>query len=118
MTVTRLLAADDASALAHLLRRNRTFPAPWQPKRADGYFSDEAQHEAVGTALLQYQAGGSVPLVVTGEDDALVGAITLQSIIRGAFQSCSVAYWLSEDVQGRGLATDALRDGTEHLTIM
>jgi ribosomal-protein-alanine N-acetyltransferase len=30
-----------------------------------------------------------------------VGTMTLQSIIRGAFQSCSVGYWLVESAQGR-----------------
>jgi len=43
----------------------------------------------------------------------VVGMITLQSIIRGAFQSCSVGYWLAEDAQGRGLATAALREVTQ-----
>jgi len=38
--------------------------------------------------------------------------ITLQSIIRGFFQSCSVGYWIAEGAQGRGLATAALREAT------
>ena len=38
--------------------------------------------------------------------------ITLQSIIRGFFQSCSVGYWIAEDAQGRGLAAAALREAT------
>lgn len=36
--------------------------------------------------------------------------MTLQSIIRGAFQSCSVGYWLAASAQGQGLATLALRE--------
>ena len=39
--------------------------------------------------------------------------ITVQSIVRGFFQSCSVGYWLAETAQGRGLATAALREVTE-----
>jgi [ribosomal protein S5]-alanine N-acetyltransferase len=41
---------------------------------------------------------------------AVAGRITLNGIVRGAFQSCSVGYWVSEAVGGRGLATAALRD--------
>jgi ribosomal-protein-alanine N-acetyltransferase len=39
-----------------------------------------------------------------------VGRITLNGIVRGAFQSCSVGYWLSAAAGGRGLATAALRE--------
>lgn len=51
-----------------------------------------------------------MPLVILDDHDQVAGMITLQSIIRGAFQSCSVGYWLAEDAQGRGLGTRALRE--------
>lgn len=37
----------------------------------------------------------------------------MQSIIRGAFQSCSVGYWLAEASQGKGLATRALDEAVQ-----
>jgi ribosomal-protein-alanine N-acetyltransferase len=49
-------------------------------------------------------------LVILKSGGAIVGTLTIGSIIRGAFQSCSVGYWLAERAQGRGLATAALRD--------
>ena len=112
MPITRLLVFDDAPDIAELLRTNRSFLAPWQPQRSEEYFTDEGQIEVVRQALDERQRGTSVPRVIVDEQDRLVGTITLQSIIRGSFQSCSVGYWLAEDAQGLGLATAALREAT------
>lgn len=112
VTVTRLLTVDDAPVLSELLRGNREFLAPWQPLRPDGFYTVEGQQESVAHALVQHESGNSLPLVIVDHRSRLAGTITLQSIIRGAFQSCSVGYWLAEDAQGLGLATQALREAT------
>jgi len=91
------------------LRRNRAFLAPWQPLRPDDFYTVKGQQESVAQALVQHEAGNSLPLVIVDHRADVAGTVTLQSIIRGAFQSCSVGYWLAEDAQGRGLATQALR---------
>ncbi len=109
---TRLVTPDDAPAIAALLRSNRSFLAPWHPRRGEQYFTDAAQGAAVGTALEQYEQGASVPLVIEDDQGDIVGTISLQSIIRGFLQSCSVGYWIAQRAQGRGLATAALRDAT------
>jgi ribosomal-protein-alanine N-acetyltransferase len=108
--VTRLLTVEDASVLSELLRRNRAFLAPWQPLRPNRFYTLEGQQESVAQALTSHEAGNSLPLVIVDQRAQVVGAITLQSIIRGAFQSCSVGYWLAKDAQGQGLATQALRE--------
>jgi len=110
MPATRPLALDDAPDLAALLAENRTFLAPWQPIRPDEYYTTQGQREVVAKSLEQQASGLAVPLVVQDERGAVVGSVTLQSIIRGAFQSCSVGYWLAESAQGSGLATSALRE--------
>jgi ribosomal-protein-alanine N-acetyltransferase len=43
-------------------------------------------------------------------DGAICGRINLNSIIRGAFQSASVGYWVSESYAGRGLASAAVAE--------
>jgi [ribosomal protein S5]-alanine N-acetyltransferase len=113
MPATRPLLLDDASALADVLRANRDFLAPWQPNRSDQYFTRDGQHAVVERSLEQQAAGIAVPLVVLDQAGGVVGTVTLQSIIRGAFQSCSVGYWLAESAQGRGLATRAVREATD-----
>jgi ribosomal-protein-alanine N-acetyltransferase len=107
---TRPLLLDDAPALAAVLTANRAFLAPWQPLRSDAWFTVDGQRWATAAGLDQQAAGLAVPLAITDGSGSLVGAITLSSIIRGAFQSCSVGYWLAEPAQGRGLATAAVRE--------
>jgi len=112
MPVTRPLASDDAPALAELLTKNREFLAPWTPSRNDDYFTVQAQQKIVTQALEKRDRGTSVPLAIC-DAGRIEGMITVQSIVRGFFQSCSVGYWLAETAQGRGLATAALREVTE-----
>ena len=104
---TRALSPDDAPALARLVQDNRTFLAPWEPQRDERWFTEEAQRDEVSYALGRAELGLSVPRVVLDGDD-VVGRITLANVVRGAFQSCSVGYWLAERATGRGLATAAL----------
>lgn len=113
MPVTRASTLDDAPALAYVLAANRAFLAPWQPNRPDHYFTSDGQFEVIEKLLQQQADGVAVPLVILDESGDIAGTVTIQSIIRGAFQSCSVGYWLAEAAQGRGLATQALREATD-----
>lgn len=109
-TVTRPLDLKDVDALTAAYVTNRQFLAPWQPLRPDSYFTEAGQREAIETLLAQKEMGSAVPLVILDSGGVVVGTLTLASIIRGAFQSCSVGYWLTERSQGQGLATAALRE--------
>jgi ribosomal-protein-alanine N-acetyltransferase len=111
--VTRPLDLADFGPLTSLYAENRQFLAPWQPLRPDSYFTEAGQREAVEAALAHKATGSAVPLVILDRSGAVAGTLTIASIIRGAFQSCSVGYWLAERAQGQGLATAALREATD-----
>ncbi len=106
---TRPLALDDAPALARLVRENRQFLAPWEPLRDETWFTDDGQHDEVAYLLERAELGLTVPRVVVA-DGEVVGRITLNNVVRGAFQSCSLGYWLAERATGRGLATAAVAE--------
>jgi ribosomal-protein-alanine N-acetyltransferase len=106
---TRLVTLDDVPVLVQLLRANRDFLAPWEPIRGDEYFTVEGQEAVIGEALYRYADGSLLPHVVLDESGHVVGRITLNGIVRGPFQSCSVGYWVSAAANGRGLATAAVR---------
>jgi ribosomal-protein-alanine N-acetyltransferase len=108
VTRTRLLEPGDAERLADLVRRNRSYLAPWEPVRPDIYFTVEGQREVVAESLERYREGLHVPHVILDGSGAVVGRINLNNVVRGAFQSASVGYWVAEDAAGRGVATEAL----------
>lgn len=104
----RLVRVEDAEGLADLVVRNREFMSPWDPVRPEEYFTVEGQRADIEAALGRHEQGTSLPHVVLDEAGQVVGRITLNGIVRGPFQSCSVGFWVSEDSNGRGLATAAL----------
>lgn len=103
----RPLEPGDAERLAELVRRSRTFLAPWEPARPDSYFTLAGQQEAADQALQLKAAGLAEPCVIL-EDGVVVGRINLNNIVRGPFQSASMGYWLDQEAVGRGLATAAV----------
>ncbi len=111
--MTRDLVREDVEALTALYVENRQYLAPWQPLRPDAYFTRAGQTAAVDAALADRASGTAVSLVVLGTLGEVVGTVTLSSIIRGAFQSCSVGYWLAERARGQGLATAAVREAAD-----
>jgi [ribosomal protein S5]-alanine N-acetyltransferase len=108
----RLITPDDAPVLAELLRVNRDFLAPWEPIRDDAHFTEPGQRVAIQAALADHAHGRSLPCVIVDSAGAVVGRVNLNNIVRGAFQSASLGYWLASAFGGRGLATMAVRDIT------
>jgi len=110
MSGTRLVTLNDAPVLADLLRANRDFLAPWEPVRSDDYFTVEGQRADLRAALERHDNGTALPHVILDASDRVVGRITLNEIVRGPFQSCSLGYWISAAANGRGLATAAVSE--------
>jgi ribosomal-protein-alanine N-acetyltransferase len=110
MTAYRLIALDDAPVLAELLRANRDFLAQWEPMRGAEYFTEAGQHAAIAASLSERDGGHGVPCVMLDGDGAVVGRVNISNIVRGAFQSASLGYWMAESAGGRGVATAAVRD--------
>jgi ribosomal-protein-alanine N-acetyltransferase len=104
----RLITADDAAALAAAYRRNRRHLAPWEPERNDDYFTEDHQRSDTRQLLDQYASGSTMPLVLS-HGTAIVGRLTISGIVRGAFQSGNIGYWVDAQFCGRGLATASVR---------
>ena len=108
-STTRLISINDVERLAELQVTGRLFFAPWDPVRADPYFTVAGQQDEVENALARHGRGESLPHVILDEDLQVVGRITLSGITYGPFQSCSIGYWVAPESNGQGFATDAVR---------
>ncbi|RFA06657.1 GNAT family N-acetyltransferase [Subtercola boreus] len=105
--VLRTLTADDAAALADSYRDNRDHLAPWDPSRSETFFTEAGQSNEVGKLLADQDTGRAFPLVLS-DRSRIVGRVNLVGIVRGAFESANLGYWVDARYAGRGLMTAAV----------
>jgi [ribosomal protein S5]-alanine N-acetyltransferase len=103
----RPLAVTDAHSLAQLYSANREFLAPLEPLRPDAFYTFEGQRRHIAQLTDRRSSGSAYPFVMVA-GGRLVGAINLSNVVRGAFQSCNVGYWVAEAHNAQGFATAAL----------
>lgn len=108
MIQIRPVRVSDAIPLAEAYRANREFLAPYEPVRQERYYTPEFQRELIELALAEARDGTGYRCVIEHEGD-IVGMISLSTIVRGPAQSASLGYWVAEAVNGRGFATEAVR---------
>src|SRR4051794_17505310 len=109
VTSTRLLSPDDAPALLEIAREDADFFAPWEPLHDEDWLTEAAQRQVIAEKLEQHRLGLAVPHVVLDNDGSVLGRMTLNNVVRGAFQSCSLGYFVRSAAGGRGHATAAVR---------
>lgn len=110
----RALHEGDAAALAEAYSRNRAHLAPWEPARAEEYFTRPRQEQLVAHTLGDVEAGRSSALVLTDAAQRIVGRVNLSDIVRGAFQSAHLGYWLDAHLTGRCLMRRAVQAALAH----
>lgn len=118
----RPLRLRDGVAWVEIRLRNEAWLVPWEatpPGTAAGPAS-WAGRQTLGVygqmlrgLRRQARAGGALPFAVTFEE-ALVGQLTVGNIVRGAFNSAYVGYWVDERVAGRGVVPTALALVVDH----
>jgi len=101
--VIRELTAADADELAALYAANRDFLEPFEPDRGDAWFTAAGQRERLAHPL----AGWRFAIL---DGNAIAGTISVSDVVRGAFHSAHVGYWVDGARNGRGLATRAVAD--------
>lgn len=105
--ILRVRTEQDAAPLAAAYQRNRGHLAPWDPTRTEDFFTEGGQLSQTRELLALRDLDASLPLVLA-DGQEIAGGLTLSGIVRGAFQSATVGYWLDRDHTGRGLASEAL----------
>lgn len=116
----RALRLRDASAWSEARIANEAWLSPWegrQPGLPDLTWP-ERHSTAVFSAMLralrrEAKQGRCLPFGVTYDGD-LVGQITVANVVRGAFQSASVGYWVDGRLAGHEIVPTALALVVDH----
>jgi ribosomal-protein-alanine N-acetyltransferase len=116
----RPLKRSDAAAWVAVRQRNAGWLEHWEgaPPGAHQLSWDERHSTTVFHQMRRAQqreakAGRSLPFTVTYAGD-LVGQATVSNIVRGAFHSASIGYWVDERVAGRGITPTAVSLAVDH----
>ncbi len=89
--------------------KSRDYLTKWEPVWADDHLSRKAFTNRVYWAQRSITAGTALPLfLIRREDEALLGAITLDNIRRGPAQSGTLGYWTGEPFTRQGYMREAI----------
>jgi [ribosomal protein S5]-alanine N-acetyltransferase len=117
-TSVRLIDVADAPAIAGHLQRDAAEFARWLPARPDGFTTTPGQVARIEQLLADHRDGNGWPGVIVA-DDAVIGQVTVSTIVRGPIQKGFLGYWVASTSQGQGHASRAvsltLRVMTEEL---
>jgi [ribosomal protein S5]-alanine N-acetyltransferase len=116
----RPLRMRDAPAWTEVRIRNERWLSPWEGRPESQLPASWAdRHTGVVFAAMlrnvrrEARAGRSLPLAIT-YDGRLAGQVTASNVVRGAFDSASVGYWVDSAVAGRGVLPTALALLVDH----
>jgi ribosomal-protein-alanine N-acetyltransferase len=104
----RPLRLDDAGALASAYVRNREHLAPWDPERAEVFFTGEGQAAHIQERLGLQQQGLFDNHLIIAPDGGVAGRANIQNIVRGTMHGGTLGYWVDKDHLRHGLATAAV----------
>ena len=106
----RLPAHDDWRQWSHLREESAAFLTPWEPVWSENHLSRRNFTSRVYWARRAEAQGTALPLMlIRREDQALIGAITLDNIRRGPAQAGTVGYWIGAPYARQGYMREALQ---------
>ena len=100
---------------AGLRSENADFLIPWEPAWAADHLTRKSFTNRVYWAQRSISNGNALPLFLTRrQDDALLGAITLDNIRRGPAQSGTLGYWIAEQFARQGYMRETIEAVVHH----
>jgi [ribosomal protein S5]-alanine N-acetyltransferase len=109
----RPVRVQDAAALADLYAGQRDFLAPYDPVRADGFYTTAGQRAELEQSVAQAAADLRHRFVIL-LGGRPVGTLGIGNVVRAVFQSANLGYFVAREVNGRGVATRAVALAAEH----
>ena len=106
---------SDFAAWCAMRIESAEYLVPWEPSWAKDHLSRKAFTNRVYWAQRAVTGGTAVPLFLfRREDQALIGAITLDNIRRGPAQSATLGYWTGAPFARQGFMREAIEACVHH----
>lgn len=108
---------EDRGEFIALRQASGRFLTRWEPlPREDP--QGLGPEEVAFNRFIEFDQDRRVPMLLVGcEDQSLLGAININEISRGAFQSCALGWWIGSEHAGRGYMREGLTAALEHVFI-
>jgi ribosomal-protein-alanine N-acetyltransferase len=104
----RPVVPGDAKVLSALYTAQRDFLAPFEPVRAESFFTEPTQRVRLTEIAERRRMGAGYSWLILDEG-VVAGMISLSNVVRGPFQSANIGYFVAREHNGRGLATTAVQ---------
>jgi ribosomal-protein-alanine N-acetyltransferase len=109
--VLRPLVPQDFNGWSEVRRRNGDWLTIWEPQRLSHHPDPEINREVFAArcgARDRERLAGSQYAFGIFVDGAFAGEINLNNVVRGAFQSATIGYWIDRARAGRSLMSEAV----------
>ena len=95
-------------------RRNRKFLQETEPTRPEEYYTLKGVRESLKYEDKQSRHCAEFRFWITEKNSsAIIGTVCLSSVIFGSVKSCFLSYKVDENFQGKGVATEAVKEAVD-----
>ncbi len=106
----RRLEMDDLHPLLDLRVRNREFFQPYEPHTPDSHYTLEGHKEILEKVQRSWENDTGYGFgIYLSSNNQLIGRVNVSNIVRGAWESCTMGYFLDETCNGQGYTTEAVK---------
>jgi len=116
--IVSVLCPQDYKLLVKYENDNRSHLSPWEPARAEEYFSVEETQKRTMFNFESFKLDLSISLV--GFDkikSEIICLCSFSNIIHGVFQACNLGYSISTKYQSKGLMFEMLQASMPYVFI-
>jgi len=111
----RLPKGSDFAGWADLRSESAEFLKPWEPIWSRDHLSKKSFRTRVYSAARAAEMGNGMPFfMIRRADQMLVGAITLDNILRGPSQCGTLGYWVGQRFARQGYMLEAVNAVVHH----
>ncbi len=109
----RQLNRDAAGLVLDFYEENKELFEPWEPKRANHFYTLPYQKASLSAEYHQMLEGKLLRYWVFLKDhpDEIIGSFCFQNFLKGPYQSCSLGYKFSRRHHHKGYAYESIQAG-------